>query len=71
MCLKASSEFLQLEDWLSLLITTYKDHPSCGLAKTINYYLLRLLRHDDINFCGNKRCEYLIMKKFWKWQARH
>lgn len=71
MCLKASSEFLQIENWLNILISTYKDNPSCGLAKTINYYLSCLLRHDDIDFCGVKRCEYLVMKKFWLWQAQH
>jgi len=75
MCLKASSEFLQLENWLAILVTTYKDHPTCELARTINYYLGRLLHHDDILFygkkCGEKRCEYLIMQKFWRWQARN
>ncbi|MGV2873578.1 hypothetical protein [Colwellia sp. E150_009] len=71
MCLKASSEFLQLENWLIILITTYKENPSSGLAKIINYYLGRLLHHDDMNFCGEKRCDYLVMKKFWRWQAKH
>lgn len=71
MCLKASTEFLQLENWLTILITTYKEHPSCGLAKIINYYLGRLLNHDDISFFSEKRCEYLLMKKFWRWQALH
>jgi len=69
MCLKSSQEFLQLENWLTLLITTYKEHPSLGLAKTISYYLNRLLNHDDINFCGDKRCDYLVMQKFWQWQS--
>jgi len=71
MCLKSSQEFLQLENWLMLLITTYKEHPSLGLAKTISYYLNRLLHHDDINFCGDKQCDYLVMQKFWHWQSRH
>ncbi|GAA6170799.1 hypothetical protein NBRC116592_04690 [Colwellia sp. KU-HH00111] len=71
MCLKTSTEFNQLEAWLSILISTYKYHPSCGLAKTISYYLARLLRHDDIQFCGEKRCEYVVMQKFWRWQAHH
>tara|TARA_R110001583_G_scaffold129277_5_gene280948 strand:- start:831 stop:1046 length:216 start_codon:yes stop_codon:yes gene_type:complete len=71
MCLKASSEFLQLENWLTILITTYKDQPTCGLAKTINYYLDYLLSHEDINSCGKKRCEYLVMRKFWEWQAQN
>ena len=70
MCLKSSSEFLRLEHWLSLLISTYKEHPSCGLAKTIHYYLERLLHHEDINFSGEKRCEYIAMQRFWGWQAK-
>ena len=72
------SEFLQLESWLTILVITYKDHPTYGLAKTINYYLDRLLHHEDINVyddqCGehhhDKRCGYLAMKKFWGWQAK-
>jgi hypothetical protein len=68
MCLKSSSEFLQLETWLTILITTYKDHPNRSLAKTISYYLGRILQHDDIFFCGEKRCEYLVMQKFWLWK---
>lgn len=71
MCLKASSEFIQLESWLNILIITYRDHPNCGLAKTINYYLNRLLHHDDIGFDGNKRCDYLSMQKFWHWQVNN
>lgn len=71
MCVKASSELLQLENWLSLLIATYQEHPSCGLAKIINYYIERLSRHDDMEFCGKNSCEYLGMKKFWQWQAQH
>jgi hypothetical protein len=71
MCLTVSSEFLQIENWLSILLATYKEHPNCGLAKTIHYYLIRLLHHEDINFYGEKRCEYLCMKKFWGWQAQN
>jgi len=70
MCLKASVEFNQLENWLNILIFTYKDHPSYGLAKTINYYLSRLLRHDDIGFSGEKRCDYIRMQNFWLWKSR-
>ena len=71
MCLKPSTDLLQLEAWLNILIVTYKYHPSCGLAQTINYYLSRLLHHDDIDFCGQKRCDYLLMQKYWHWQANH
>ncbi len=68
MCLKVSSEFKQLESWLNILIVTYGDHPTCGLAKTINYYLNRLLHHNDIHFDGDKRCDYISMQKYWRWQ---
>lgn len=79
MRLNTSGEFLQLERWLIILIETYKDNPTCGLAKTINYYIDRLLHHEDIHLCGqksgesgnDKRCEYLSMKKFWGWQAKN
>lgn len=68
MCLKLSSEFKQLENWLDILMVTYRDNPSRGLAKTINYYLNRLLHHDDINLNGAKHCDYLSMQKYWRWQ---
>ena len=66
---KLSREFLRLETWLTLLITTYKSHPSKGLAQTINFYLTSLLHHDDIHFCGDKRCDYLAMQRYWHWHA--
>lgn len=69
MCLKSSSDIVQLESWLNILMITYQDHPSCGLAKTINYYLSRLLHHDDIGFDEVKRCDYLSMQKYWRWQV--
>jgi hypothetical protein len=71
MRIKSSSEFVQLEAWLNILITTYKDHPSGGLAKTINYYLSRLLHHDDIDFDGNRYCDYSSMQKYWRWQINN
>lgn len=71
MCLKVSPEFSQLEAWLSILLSTYEAHPSGSLAKTINYYLERILHHDDIYFYSQKHCEYIVMQKFWRWQASH
>lgn len=71
MCLKSTPEFVQLETWLNILITTYKDHPNLGLAKTIYYYLTRLLHHDDIGLNGDKRYDYLSMQKYWHWQINH
>lgn len=70
MRLTLSTEFKQLETWLNILITAYKKHPSRGLAKTIDYYLSRLLHHDDINLEGGKHCDYLSMQKYWRWQAK-
>jgi hypothetical protein len=67
MCLAVSNEFAYIESWLVMLLTTYNNNPSRGLAKTISFYLNKLLRHDDINFCGDKRCEYLAMQRFWQW----
>jgi len=67
MCLTASNEFAYMESWLVMLLTTYNNNPSTGLARTISFYLTKLLTHDDINFCGDKRCEYLAMQRFWRW----
>lgn len=69
MCLTASNEFTYMESWLVMLLTTYNNNPSSGLAKTISFYLTKLLHHDDITFSGNKRCEYLAMQRFWQWHA--
>lgn len=70
MCLTASKEFTYMEKWLVMLLTTYKNNPSSGLAQTICFYLNKLLQHDDINFCGEKRCDYIAMQRFWHWHAR-
>ncbi|GAA0823619.1 hypothetical protein KO495_13425 [Colwellia sp. D2M02] len=64
-----SKEFLRIETWLTVLIATYKSHPSNGLAQTISFYLSTLLNHDDICFCGDKRCDYLAMQRYWRWYA--
>lgn len=69
MCLTLSKEFITMENWLNVLLNTYKIQPSSGLALTINTQLNKLLDHDDISFCGNKRCDYLNMQRFWQWQA--
>jgi hypothetical protein len=69
MCLTVSNEFTYIESWLTMLLTTYNNNPSSGLAKTISFYLNKLLHHEDINFCGEKRCEYIAMQRFWHWHA--
>lgn len=65
-----SNEFQQLEDWLSVLINTYKETPSIGLAKVIFYYLERILSHQDLHNTRDKSCHYFMMKKFWLWQCK-
>ncbi len=69
MCLTVSKEFSYLETWVTMLISTYKNNPSSGLAKTVSFYIEKLLHHDDIHFYGDKRCEYLAMLRFWHWHA--
>ncbi len=69
MCLTVSKEFSYIAKWLEMLISTYKSNPSSALAKNICFYLNKLLHHDDINFCGEKRCEYIAMQRFWHWHA--
>lgn len=69
MRLSTAQEFTELERWLVVSIATYKSSPSRGLAKTISFYLTCLLQHDDIDRCGNKRCDYLSMQRFWHWYA--
>ena len=69
MCLTVSKEFSYLETWVDMLITTYKNNPSSGLAKTVCFYIEKILHHDDIDFFGDKRCEYLAMQRFWHWYA--
>lgn len=69
MGLTTSNEFLNLENWLLLLINTYNRNPSNALAKTISAYLTKLLNHDDIYDYRDRRCDYLRMQRFWRWQA--
>lgn len=66
-----NKQFEQLESWLNILINTYTDHPSDGLAKVINYYIERLLRCEDILRNNQLCCEYMSMKRFWLWQCQN
>ena len=69
MCLAPSKEFNTMVTWLNTLLNTYNTRPNKALAYTITEQLNKLLDHDDINFCGDKRCDYLNMQRFWQWQA--
>ncbi len=63
-----STEIVQLENWLNILICTYKEHPSRGLAATINYYLERVIYHTDFDLQQHDCCHYHSMQKYWRWQ---
>ena len=69
MRLNTSNDFIHIESGLSMLLNRYNNQPSNALAKSIHYYLNKLLNHDDINYCGDRRCDYLNMRRFWQWQA--
>ncbi len=58
-----------MENWLVMLLTVYQSNASNGLAQTISFYLDKLLQHEDIHFCGDKRCDYIKMQRYWHWQA--
>mgnify|MGYP000365590408 CR=1 FL=1 len=59
-----------IENWLTILINTYRDHPSKGLAKVINYYIGRIIKEGEIKFHHLKLDQYCSMKKFWAWRSR-
>ncbi len=60
----------QIEDWLNILISTYHDFPSHGLAKVINYYIERIIKSDDVEHDTLRSCQYHTMKRFWSWQSQ-
>ena len=67
MPITTSEEFSQIERWLTVLITTYEQYPSLALAKTINYYVQRLISHEDIMLLPNRKCDYFSMLRYWQW----
>jgi len=70
MHVSTSTEVQLLESWLTILTETHKIHPSNGLAKTIIYYLNRIIYHDDVRLQPNKQCDYIAMRKFWLWKCQ-
>ncbi|MDO6446367.1 hypothetical protein Q4493_11340 [Colwellia sp. 1_MG-2023] len=66
---KSKTELQPFENWLKILINTYRIHPSHGLAKVINYYLERIINHEDTKFDHRKLAQYCSMKKFWLWRS--
>ena len=64
-----SKNYEQIKHWLNILTSTYAEYPSKSLAKTILYYINRLINHEDVKHDSIKACEYISMVKYWSWQA--
>ena len=62
-------EFIQIEEWLQILINTYATHPSTGLAQVIHYYLIRLMNMDNMPTEIQHTCSYFSLLKFWIYRA--
>ncbi|MCJ8321687.1 MAG: hypothetical protein MJK12_18780 [Colwellia sp.] len=60
----------QIKQWIQILTSTYAEYPTNALAKTISYYVERLMHHEDIELDTIKPCEYISMLKYWQWLAK-
>ena len=67
MHINSVKDFTQMEEWLVVLLNTYSEHPSSGLAKIILHNLTNILHHDDVTCQPLKFCDYLSMQKYWQW----
>jgi len=70
MSIANTEDFEQLKQWIQVLATTYAESPSNVLAKTVSYYVERLIRHEDIELDTIKACEYISMLRYWQWLAK-
>lgn len=59
-----------IENWITILINTYRENPSNGLAKVIHYYLQRIINEEEVKFNHLKLHQYCSMGKFWAWRSR-
>ncbi|MDO6428103.1 hypothetical protein Q4489_13870 [Thalassotalea sp. 1_MG-2023] len=58
------------EQWLTILLNTYCDAPSQGLAKTIVHYIEKVIISVDYLPETTSVCDYHTMHRFWSWQCR-
>jgi hypothetical protein len=65
----SNNKIIHMENWLTILINTYRNHPSNGLAKVINFYIDRIINDDDLKFNRIALNRYCSMKKFWAWRS--
>lgn len=70
MPIATSKDFNQIKQWIQILTTTYAEHPSKPLAKTISYYVERLILHEDIELDIARPCEYISMLRYWQWLGK-
>lgn len=64
-----SSKQSRLENWLSVLITSYQHQPDQGVIKHILYYIERIT-HESNYDNALSLCEYQHMKRFWQWKLQ-
>lgn len=60
-----------MEQWLQVLLVSYQVAPDKQITQYINYYLSRILAHEDCIKCTNKSYQYQQMLKFWQWRLAH
>jgi len=47
MHIATAKELDQIKQWIQILTSTYAEYPSNALAKTVSYYIERLVHHED------------------------
>lgn len=59
-----------MEQWLQVLLLSYQTAPEVQIVKYINYYLCRILSHEECQATKQKHCQYLRMQKYWQWHLQ-
>ena len=57
-----------MEQWLQVLLLSYQTAPQTQIIKYIDYYLKRIIAHEECQACRQKHCQYLRMQKYWQWR---
>ena len=59
-----------MEQWLQVLLLSYQTSPETQIVKYINYYLSRILSHEECQAIKQKHCQYLRMQRYWQWHLQ-
>ncbi|REL30585.1 hypothetical protein [Thalassotalea euphylliae] len=59
-----------MEQWLQVLLLSYQTSPETQIVKYINYYLSRILSHEECQATKQKHCQYLRMQRYWQWHLQ-